>query len=50
MNELGWCAVCFILLIAFLGSEISHHEDVKAELKQLEDQEKQKQASTEQPK
>ena len=42
MNELGWCAVCFLLLIAFLGSEMSLYEDVKACLKHFEEQEKQR--------
>lgn len=42
MNELGWCAVCFILLIAFLGSEMSLYEDVKGGLKHFEEQEKQR--------
>lgn len=54
MNELGWCAVCFILLIAFLGSEMSLYEDVKAVLKQFDEQDKQRkkndQEANEQPK
>jgi len=42
MNELGWCAVYFILLIAFLGSEMNLYEDVKASLSYFEEQEKQR--------
>lgn len=40
MNDLGWCAVFVVLLIAFLGSEMSLYEDLQAWLKQFEEQEK----------
>ncbi len=38
MSDLGWCAVFFFLMIAFLGSEMSLYEDLKVSLKQFDEQ------------
>ena len=40
MNDLGWCAVFLVLLMAFLGSEMSLYEDIQACLKMIDDNSK----------
>lgn len=42
MSELGWCVVLMVLLIAFLGSEMSLYDDLKAWLRLFEEDEKRK--------
>lgn len=42
MSDLGWCIVFFILVLMFLGSELSLYENARLLLKCIEEQQKQK--------
>lgn len=38
MSDLGWCIVFFILVLMFLGSELSLYENARLLLKCIEEQ------------
>lgn len=42
MSDLGWCIVFFVLVLMFLGSELSLYENARLLLKCIEEQQKQK--------